>query len=69
MSPKGRGSNKARSQAERGRGTQAGTLRRRDMSPIIRAGLLTDAELRAGVLDETATFYQRLRDKIRRRDR
>ncbi len=52
------------------RGTQAGTLRNRGkVSPIVRAGLLTDAEMRSGVLDETATFFDRLRDKIRRRDR
>ena len=52
------------------RGTQAGTLRHEgQVSPIVRAGLLTDAEVRSGVMDETATFFDRLRDKIRRRDR
>ncbi len=69
MSPKGRGSNQSRSQAPRGRGTQAGTLKHQGkVSPIVRAGLLTDEERRSGVLDETATFFDRLRDKIRRRD-
>lgn len=71
MSPKGRGSNKSRSQPARHRGTQAGTLARRRVqaSPLIRAGLLTDEERRSGVLDETATFFDRMRAKIRKQRR
>lgn len=43
--------------------------RRGKVSPIVRAGLITDEEHRTGVLDETATFFDKLRDKVRRRDR
>jgi len=69
--PKGRRSNQQRSNrayaARRHRGNQAGTLRSR--SHIRRTVLLDDAATRAGVLDETATFLDKLRARFRRRSK
>ncbi len=50
------------------RGTQAGSLRSR-LSPTMRANLIDDAGVRAGVMEETATFLDKLRARFRRRQR
>lgn len=51
-----------------GRGTQAGNLRS-TLSPIMRANLIDDDVVRAGVMAETATFLDKMRARLRRRSR
>ena len=50
------------------RGTQAGTLRSR-LSPAMHANLIDAAAVRAGVMEETATFLDKMRARFRRRQR